>query len=100
TLQAVFDDTPVTLRLRWNERFGFWSLGIYDRESLPIITGVKLVQNYPLLKNFSFDNFSGDIYFIRTYGEKVRPDIDSIGGDHLLVYATKEEIDEFVSANG
>lgn len=34
TLQAVFDDTPVTLRLRWNERFGFWSLGIYDRESL------------------------------------------------------------------
>ncbi|HGD3582234.1 hypothetical protein ACE3KB_06445 [Enterobacter hormaechei subsp. oharae] len=100
TLQAVFDDTPVTLRLRWNERFGFWSLGIYDRESLPIITGVKLVQNYPLLKNFSFDNFSGDIYCIRTYGEKVRPDIDSIGGDHLLVYATKEEIDEFVSANG
>ncbi|WP_165592370.1 hypothetical protein [Enterobacter hormaechei] len=27
TLQAVFDETPVTLRLRWNERFGFWSLG-------------------------------------------------------------------------
>lgn len=99
TIQAVFDNYPVSLRLRWNERFGFWSIGIYDRESSPIITGIKLVQNYPLLSKFKIDSFTGDLYFIRTYGEKSRPDIDSVGGDHILVYATKEEIDELISTN-
>ena len=75
-------------------------MGIYYSDSVPIITVVKLVQNYPLLKNFSLDNFTGDLYFIRTYSEKTRPDIDSIGGDHLLLYASKEEINEFISTNG
>lgn len=99
TLQAVFDATPVSLRARWNERFGFWSLGIYDRESVPIITGVKLIQDFPLLKRFNLDQFTGDLYFIRINGTKVRPDIESLGGDHILVYASEDEINELVSPN-
>lgn len=92
TLNAVLDTTPVTMRAKWNERFGFWSLSIYDRERETILAGVKLVQNFPLTSQYSLDEFTGELFFLRMSGTKDRPDFDSLGGDHVLAYFTKDEI--------
>ena len=92
TMTTVFDDFPVTLRAKWNERFGFWSLGIYDRDRNPILTGIKLVQNYPLVGKYNLSQFGGELIFIRMSGTKDRPDFDSLGGDHVLVYLAEEEL--------
>jgi len=91
TLTTVLDDFPVTMRAKWNERFGFWSLAIYDRDRNPILTSIKLVQNFPLIGQYSLSQFTGELIFIRMSGTKDRPDFDSLGGDHMLVYLTKEE---------
>lgn len=91
TLTTVLDDFPATLRVKWNERFSFWSLGIYDRDRNPILTGIKLVQNYPLIGRYNLSQFSGEMIFLRMSGAKDRPDFESIGGDHVLVYLTEGE---------
>lgn len=92
-MTTVFDDFPVTLRAKWNERFGFWSLGIYDRDRNPILTGIKLVQDFPLISQCNLSQFTGELIFLRMSGTKDRPDFSSLGGDHVLVYLSKEELD-------
>ncbi|CAI2787775.1 Uncharacterised protein [Serratia ficaria] len=97
TMQETFDGYPVTLKLKWNERFGFWSLGIFDRESNPILSGIKLVQNFPLMGDFHLTQFGGELLFLKVNGDKDRPDLESIGGDHILLYIEKDEVSELIS---
>ncbi|RYM52011.1 hypothetical protein BSQ97_14855 [Serratia proteamaculans] len=97
TMQATFDGYPVTLKLKWNERFGFWSLGVFDRESNPILAGIKLVQDFPLIGGFHLTQFGGELLFLKVNGDKDRPDLESIGGDHILLYIEKDEVSELIS---
>jgi hypothetical protein len=89
-----------TARVRWNERFLFWSLSLYNRDSALIIGGVRLVSTVPLLGSFKLDEFDGDFFFIPTTQERSDPSFDSIGGNYSLIYLTRSEINELVSTSG
>ena len=99
TVDAAIGNQTYTLRAKWNQRFSFWSLSIYDRESLPIATGIRLVRDYPLTGHLSLSQFDGDFIFLRLYGNKDAPDFDSMGGDYVLVYVTNDEIDSVNAAS-
>lgn len=88
-----------TIRVKWNERFGFWSMSIYDRESSPIATGLRMVRNSSLIGFLGLSQFDGDFIFIRNYGDKDEADFESIGGDFTLVYVSGDEIDAIVSSD-
>lgn len=92
TVHETLDGVPVTLRILWNERFQFWALNLYDRQLEPIITGVRMSRDYPLIGRFNLDALAGDFLFYRLNGSKDEADFDSIGGDYELAYLTQEEM--------
>lgn len=100
SVDVAIDDQTYTLKTKWNERFSFWSFSIFDREASPIVTGIRLVRDYPLIGYLSLSQFDGDFIFLRTYGTKEAPDFDSMGTDFTLVYVTGDELDAAISTDG
>lgn len=90
-VHEVLDGVPVTLRIIWNERFKYWSMNIYNRQQELIIAGVKLVVDYKLIGRFNLSELSGDFVFVRTSGDKLEADVNSIGYDFQLVYLSEVE---------
>lgn len=75
-----------TLRVTWNEFAGYWYLTLFHRAGEPIIEGVKMVKNIFLLKRYQLSELAGDFIFLDNNSGKLRPDFDSLGTDHLLIY--------------
>lgn len=96
----TIDNQVYTARIKWNQRFSFWSLSLYDRESGLIAGGIRMVANSPLIGFLNLSEFDGDFLFIRNCGEKAEPDFHSTGDDFSLIYLTRSEIDEFISKGG
>ena len=46
------DGKEYGLRFTYNEKYDYWNFGLYDWNNNPIIAGVKIVPNFPLLHFF------------------------------------------------
>lgn len=99
TIHEALEGVTVTLKIRWNERFGYWTMNIYDRQQESIINGIKLSRGVLLLDPYNIDALAGDFAFVRTSGEKEEADFSSIGGDFSLVYLTGDEVNVIQSQN-
>ena len=80
TLDVAIADVPYTIRVLWNERFQYFSLSISEKGGDPILTNVKMVQNYPLVSIYRRLTFAGDLYFLHHAGKTYRPGYDDLGG--------------------
>lgn len=86
TADIVLDSIPYTIRVLWNERFGYFSLSVSERDGTAILTNIKMVNNYPLVGRFKRLKIKGDLYFIHRGGKTYRPTYDDIGNDYGLFY--------------
>jgi uncharacterized secreted protein with C-terminal beta-propeller domain len=91
---VVLSNNTYTLRVLWNERGGYFSLSVYEREGAVIVENVKMVKNYPLLGRFKDTRLPvGDLYFIDNKNKNDRPLYTSNGtGDYSLVYYEPDEV--------
>ncbi len=81
------------LRFDWNQRDGHWFLGIYDPNGTPIITGLKLVVNWPLLGARTEPlRPPGDFAVIDTMTPSIDPGFADLGVRHGLVYCEPGEL--------
>ena len=84
TIDVVLSGEPYTLRILWNELFGYFSLSVLERAGDVIVENIKMVPNYPLIGRFKDIRLPvGDLYF---YNEQdiasgIRPSYFSIGTD-------------------
>lgn len=87
-LDVVLSDNPYTLRVLWNERGGYFSLSVYERDGPVIIENIKMVKNYPLIGRFKDTRLPiGELFFIDNKNKHERAIYESIGtGDYSLVY--------------
>lgn len=92
TLDVTIADVPYTLRVLWNERFGYWSLSISYRDGEAILTNIKMVNNFPLVGRFQRLNMAGDLYFVHRAGKTHRPTYDDAGGEYGLFYYDPETV--------
>ncbi|QKJ86688.1 hypothetical protein PMPD1_1738 [Paramixta manurensis] len=97
TVDMAINEQTFTLRIKWNERFSFWSLSIYDRQFTPIVSGIKMVRDYPLTRHLSLNGINGDFIFMRNFGVKEQASFNSIDNDFSLVYLAGDEIDAAIS---
>lgn len=81
TASITLAGTPYTLRMLWNERFGYWSLTLSEREGDALLTNIKCVTNYPLISRYQKTLFDGDLFFVHRGGKSYRPTFDDVGGD-------------------
>lgn len=52
TQEVVLDNIPYRLSFNWNTRGGFWSMSIADRDEVKLLSGIKLVMNYGLIRRY------------------------------------------------
>lgn len=50
TQQTELDGKTYTLEFEFIEREGFWMLHISDQDGNPLVSGIKLVADWPLLR--------------------------------------------------
>lgn len=60
--QIELEDAIYILNFTWNALNEFWVMDIYNRNDLPLILGIKIVPNYPLLSPYTvFGKPAGEI---------------------------------------
>lgn len=98
TISEVLNGVPVTLRFKWNTRFSFWSVSIYDRQNALIIAGLKLVRDFSLLSALQLETLNGDFIVAKLYGDWDYPRFDSLPSEFILAWLDPEDVEAF--ANG
>lgn len=91
-IDEVFGATPVSLRVKWNERFQFFTISIYDRQRAAIIEGIKLVRDTPLLQRYQLPGIDGALLCWRSYGNKEKPAFESFPDEFTLIYFDADDL--------
>ena len=99
TLNVTLDDEPYTLKITYNVRFDFFTLSINEKDGDNLISGIKMVHNFPLVNRFGRTLFKGDLYLLHKGGKDIRPTFDNLGSDFGLYYYDQELPDDFPIPN-
>ncbi|OQY32023.1 MAG: hypothetical protein B6241_12415 [Spirochaetaceae bacterium 4572_59] len=81
-----------SLRIRWNTRSESWFLHVFDADGNPLITGKRLVPNYPLTEIHS-DRFKGELIVLDKQNDLTDAVMtyENLGKRFFLVYLSEEE---------
>ena len=95
TLEAQIKSTVFSFRFRFNARESKWYMDIFDASTGDgVRNGIKLVANYPLLRNFTGSNRPQALFFAldtESSDQGLDPEtLDDLGGRVKVVY------DEFI----
>lgn len=52
TQEVVLDNIPYRLTFNWNTRGEYWVMSIADRDEVKLVSGIKLVMNFPLIRRY------------------------------------------------
>tara|TARA_R110000744_G_C19371770_1_gene563166 strand:+ start:36674 stop:37000 length:327 start_codon:yes stop_codon:yes gene_type:complete len=47
------------IKFKYNTRSQQWSFDLYSRDNTPVILGIVLVPNYPIMFDYEIDNLTG-----------------------------------------
>nr|DAI55868.1 MAG TPA: hypothetical protein [Caudoviricetes sp.] len=67
----TIDGEEYGIRFTYNEKFEYWSFGIYDDEDNPIVAMTRVVPNFPLLFLISDEKLPNGIFGCISDTEKV-----------------------------
>jgi hypothetical protein len=81
TQRINLDGRVYTLVMKWNEGQETWYLSLYDSEESPIVQGLRIVSNWPLLRYYHFDTRTppGELYAQDLTGDGSPPGFDDFG---------------------
>lgn len=98
TLDISIGKRAYTIRLRWNDTQEFWVMDMYDREFSPILLGIKLVKNFPLIHKHALTSLPtyGDLILLDRVKNDDRPTREGMGERFKLVYVdwTDDELEK------
>lgn len=79
--RIALDGRQYTLALMWNQWASYWSLSLYDSEENPIVLGLRIVANWPLLRFYRYDPRlpDGEIIAHDLTGDGSPPGFDDFG---------------------
>lgn len=92
-LQESLNGVPVNLRFKWNTRFSFWSVNISHRDGTPIINGIKLVRDTPLISYLKLADLDGELLLSRLNGDWDYPTFNSINAEMAVVWLDPADIE-------
>lgn len=95
----TIDEKEYGIRFTYNEKYDFWSFGLYDVNENPIIAMTKIVPNFPLLFYYEDkdipDGHFGCISDIESVGRYA-----FINGTAQFVYISNAELNAVSGSNG
>jgi len=92
--EVQLDDIPYRIKFDYNVRYGFWTMSFDTRDSIPIISGIKLVLNYQLLEQYQGRGGlpNGELYVIDTTEEETKINRNNIIEPLAIVYIPEDEL--------
>ena len=92
--KAILDGIKYKLRMLWNPSGGYWTLGIRAEDGTSLLEGIKVVPNYPLLRQCRRSILPPGELMAITQDDTLtiigRDDFSS--GKAILTYATEAEV--------
>jgi hypothetical protein len=87
------DGTEYGLRFTYNEKYDYWSFGLYDEDGEPIIAMTRIVPNFPIFQYYTDaqipDGIFGCLSDIGTVGREAFNDLTA-----EFVYIPNVELEE------
>ena len=97
SFQITLDGDIFIFAFRWNTEGEYWTFDILDFASNPLIVGVKVVINYPLIHRYASDLLpKGEILAVDGSAKLERIGREDLGNVVQLVYLTQAENDAFI----
>ncbi len=91
TQRTILDGREYVLHLRWNGRSAKWFLSVLDQDESPIVQGIKIVADFPLLESAVDDRLPpGVLLALDTTQEGRDPGLTELGDRVVLVYQEAE----------
>lgn len=85
--QVELDGIVYSMKLAWNHRAGAWFVSLSKQDGTPIISGTRVVVDWPLLHYCSHpDKPAGLLLALDTSGAGADPGLTDLGGRVLLMY--------------
>lgn len=92
-LQVPLDGVTYTFEFCWNTRESGWFMSILTEGGDPIISGVRVVVDFPLARRCADPRRPpGVLLAIDTTGKRLDPDLDGFGPRVVLMYITSAEL--------
>ena len=86
------DGTKYGLEFKWNEREESWYMSILDSEGTAILSGRKVVVNWPLFSRFAVAGLPpGNIIALDTAGTETNPGLTDLGDRVQIYYFDSDE---------
>lgn len=81
TQKTRLDGRDFILKFSYNQREERYYLSIYDEQEEPLLMGLKLVANWPLLRRYRWNPAlpPGEIWVMDLTGEGTPPTLDELG---------------------
>lgn len=83
------DSVNYTLTFRFNDRMNGYTLDIQDSEQNSIVSGMRLVPSFPLLREYSLSEPAGYFYLVPYNSNQLFADADKgreLHMTHFLMY--------------
>lgn len=91
--RVELDGSTFVFRFRWNARFGYWSVDIFDSDEAPIALARKILINVDLVRQFHhLASPEGLIVAFDSLETDVKPGLIDLGDRVLLLYVEAAEL--------
>ncbi len=92
TQEIILDNIPYRFTFNWNTRGTYWSVSIADRDEVKLISGIKLVMNFGLIRRYpGRDLPPGELIVADPSGEIERAGRDDFQDKVKLVYVEESD---------
>lgn len=65
------DGKEYLIRFTYNEKFDFWSFGLYSTEETPIIAMTRIVPNFPIFHYYTYTEIPEGIFGCVSENERI-----------------------------
>jgi len=72
TESVSLDNNEYLLRFYWNTRGEFWSMDISDSNNTQLVSGIKLIVNYPMLYQYKKIGLPNGDFYIKDLNPKTQ----------------------------
>lgn len=92
TQRTSLDGRSYLFTFKWNQRSGFWFFDFADQDEDPIVSGVKVVPEIPLLRRIIDERRpAGELIVTDLTGDGEPPGYSDFGDRMILMYVPYED---------
>lgn len=97
--RLVLNGKEYVFHYSFNYHYGYWTMGIYEDYTTPIITCIKVVPEFPLTHYFKMVELPEGYIFVETTLERIGRK-DFANENARFVFVTYEELEAYAEAMG